>query len=62
VVCGGKKEESWFDGIVSSYNLIARFLSRQDIGIIIVTGLHEKDDVLSTDGFERAETFGRSLI
>ena len=61
LVCGGEHEESWFDGIVSSYRLIAGFLNWQDLGVIIVPGLHEKGDVLRTDGLARAEAFGRNI-
>jgi len=44
------------------YNLIARFLSWQSFGSIIVTGLHDKDAVVNTDGLERAEALGKCVI
>lgn len=61
LVCGGKEEESWYVGIVSSYKLIAEFSKWQDVGTIIVPGLHKKDEILGTDGLQRAEAFGNSL-
>jgi multimeric flavodoxin WrbA len=63
VCCGGKKEdgESKCEGIVKSYKLIAEFLGWKDRGIVIVPGLHDKDEILKTDGLQRAETLGKSL-
>ena len=61
LVCGGKEEESWYVGIVSSYKLIAEFSKWQNVGTIIVPGLHGKDEILGTDGLQRAEAFGNSL-
>lgn len=61
IVCGGEKDESNYEGIIRSYQLIARFLSWQDSGIIVVPGLHAKDDVLKTDGLHRAKLLGEGL-
>ena len=62
LVCGGGADLSVYDGIVKSYQLIAKFLSWKDSGVIIVPGLHDKDEILKTDGLQRAENFGKSLI
>ncbi|MBJ6726687.1 flavodoxin family protein [Geomesophilobacter sediminis] len=62
VVSGGDSEVRKFDGIVTSYQLIAEFLGWKDSGIVIVPGLHDKDDVLKTDGLQRAEALGQSLV
>jgi len=61
LVSGGVTEESKFDGIVASYRRIAEFSGWQDCGVVIVTGLHAKDDVLQSDGLARAEALGKSL-
>ncbi|WP_224982987.1 flavodoxin family protein [Geomonas agri] len=61
LVSGGDKEERKFEGIVKSYQLIAEFLGWQDSGTLIVPGLHDKDDVLKTDGLSRAEALGRGI-
>ncbi|WP_371380192.1 flavodoxin family protein [Sporomusa aerivorans] len=61
LVCGGEEDEYHYEGIIKSYKLIANFLSWKDSGIIIVPGLHDKDDILKTDGIARAETLGKSL-
>lgn len=62
LVSGGTDDETEFEGIVKSYRLIAEFLNWQDSGVVIVTGLHAKDDILKTDGLKRAETFGKSIV
>ncbi|QXE92766.1 flavodoxin family protein [Geomonas subterranea] len=61
LVSGGDKELRKFDGIVKSYQLIAEFLGWQDSGTLIVPGLHDKDDVLKTDGLKQAEALGRGI-
>ncbi len=62
LVCGGEKDEINYEGIVKSYKLIADYLSWKDSGIIIVPGLHDKDDILKTDGLKRAETLGKNIL
>ena len=59
LVCGGDTDLHSFDGVVTSYKLIADFLKWKDSGIIIVTGLHDKDEILKTDGLQRAEALGK---
>jgi multimeric flavodoxin WrbA len=58
---GGSKDEIMFEGIVKSYKLIAEFLNWKDGGVIIVPGLHDKDDILQTDGLDRAHTLGKNI-
>lgn len=62
LVSGGVQDETKFAGIVTSYKLIAEFLNWQDSGVVIVPGLHAKDDILKTDGLKRAETLGKSVL
>lgn len=62
LVCGGGTELRVFDGIVTSYKLIADFLSWRDSGVIMVPGLHGKDEILETDGLQRAETLGKNIV
>ncbi|HEY3424690.1 MAG TPA: flavodoxin family protein [Negativicutes bacterium] len=61
LVCGGGTDSNTYDGIVKSYKLIADFLNWKDSGIVIVPGLHDKDDILKTDGLKRAETLGKNI-
>lgn len=61
LVSGGAKDETKFEGIVKSYKLIAEFLNWKDSGVIIVPGLHDKDDILKTDGLKRAEALGKNI-
>ncbi len=62
LVSGGGSDLNTFNGIVESYKLIADFLKWKDEGIVIVPGLHDKDDILKTDGLKRAEAFGKSIV
>ncbi len=62
LVSGGVDDETKFEGIVKSYKIIAEFLNWQDRGIVIVLGLHDKDDVLKTDGLKKAEVLGKSIL
>jgi multimeric flavodoxin WrbA len=62
LVNGGVQDESKFEGIVKSYQFIAEFFNWKDSGIIIVTGLHDKNDILKTDGLIRAEALGKSIL
>lgn len=61
LVSGGVDDESKFEAIIKSYQLIAEFMKWQDSGIVVVPGLHAKDDVLKTDGLKRAEALGKSI-
>jgi multimeric flavodoxin WrbA len=62
LVCAGGAEIDVFEGIVKSYKLIAEFLGRKDRGMILVPGLHGKDEIMETDGLQRAELLGKSLV
>ena len=55
------KEEKVFEGIVRSYQLMLEFMGWQDRGVIVVPGMHDKDEILKTDALERAKTLGESL-
>lgn len=61
LVTGGVTDETKFDGIIKSYQLIAEFMNWQDSGVIVVPGLHDKDEILNTDGLARAETLGKGI-
>lgn len=61
LVSGGVQDETMFEGLVNSYKRIAQFQNWKDSGTIIVTGLHDKDDVLKTDGLQRSEELGKSI-
>ena len=62
LVTGGVQDETKFEGIVKSYQLIAEFMNWKDSGVIIVGGLHDKAEILKTDGLTRAEKLGKELI
>lgn len=62
LVTGGGADLHTYDGIVKSYKLIADFLKWKDIGIVIVPGLHDKNDILKTDGLMKAEALGKNIV
>lgn len=62
LVTGGLEDETKFDGIVTSYKIIAEFQNWRDSGVIIVPGLHDKDDILKTEGLKRAEALGKNIL
>lgn len=62
LVCGGGTDLKTYDGFVKSYKTMADFLNWKDSGVIIVPGLHDKDEILKTDGLKRAETFGKNIV
>lgn len=62
IVCAGDKNESSFDGIVTSYKLIAGHMGWKDSGTILVPGILAKDDILKTDGLKRAEELGKNIL
>lgn len=60
-VCGETDLKSDFDGIVKSYDLIAEFREWENLGHYIVTCVHEKGDILSTNALEEIEKLGREF-
>lgn len=62
IVCGGDQEESVYEGVLKSYQLIADFMKWNSIRSIIVKGVYDKGDILKTDGLRLAEEFGRGVI
>lgn len=62
LVCGGGTNLDTYDGFVNTYKTMADFLKWKDSGVIIIPGLHEKDEILKTDGLVRAETFGKNIV
>jgi len=62
LVTGGVEDETKFDGIVTSYKIIAEYQNWKDSGVIIVPGLHDKDDILKTDGLQRGEALGKNIL
>jgi multimeric flavodoxin WrbA len=61
LVCGAYPDPSWYEGIVSSYKLIAKHMKWRDAGTIVVPGVHGKDDIATSDALARAEALGQSL-
>lgn len=61
LVCAASPTEAYFDGLVTTYRQIVAYLGWTDKGYVAIPGVFAKDDVLKTDGLERAEALGASL-
>lgn len=61
LVTAGVTDEKQMEGIVKSYQLIAEFMKWKDRGVVLVGGLHDKNEILKTDGLARAEVLGKGL-
>jgi hypothetical protein len=61
LVCGGADDEAAFDGIISTYKMIAYYQKWTDRGHLIVPGVHNKVDVLATKYLALAEEMGRNI-
>lgn len=62
LVCGGGTELNTYDGFVNTYKTMADYLNWKESGTIIIPGLHDKDEILKTDGLLKAEAFGKSIV
>ncbi|HMM22000.1 MAG TPA: flavodoxin family protein [Selenomonadales bacterium] len=60
LVCGND-DESVFDGIINTYKRIACYQKWTDRGQLIVPGVHNKGDILSTEYLVVAEKMGHNI-
>ena len=61
IVCGGTEDIADFDGVISTYKLIANYLKWNDKGILVVPGVNDKGAVKETDYLAKAEALGKSI-
>ncbi len=61
IVCGASTDESDYEGISTTYKLMANYLKWEDKGILIVPGVSEKGDIKNTDHLDKAEELGRNI-
>ncbi|MBN7773210.1 flavodoxin family protein [Clostridium aminobutyricum] len=61
LACAGGAEESDFDGLVKTYELIAAYQNWTDLAHLLVPSVHEKGDILNTHALKKAEELGLSL-
>ena len=61
IVCGASEEEKDFDGISSTYELMAEYLKWNNRGILKAAGVDEKGDVKNTPFLQEAEELGRNI-
>jgi multimeric flavodoxin WrbA len=61
LVCGIANDEAAYDGIISTYKMIAHYQKWTDRGQLIVPGVQNKGDVLTTKYLALAEEMGRNI-
>lgn len=61
MVCAGDTDEVIFEGIKKSYESIVEYLKWENIGIILVPGVYEPDDILKTRALKEARELGASI-
>lgn len=61
LVCGEDNNESSFDGIVNTYKLILSYQKWTDRGHLVVPGVFNKGDILSTEYLVHAENMGNNV-
>lgn len=61
IVCGASTDECDYEGISTTYKLMANYLKWEDKGILIVPGVSEKGDIKNTDYLDKAEELGRNI-
>jgi multimeric flavodoxin WrbA len=59
LVCGATDDKSDFDGIIKSYELIAKYKEWKDLGHYIVKEVDKKGDILSSNVLNEIENLGR---
>jgi multimeric flavodoxin WrbA len=60
ITCGDNKHEA-ADGAVVMYNNIRSYSKWDDAGVIIATGLHEKNDIAGRAELEKAQALGSAI-
>ena len=61
LACGECLDLSDFEGLIKTYQSIARYLDWTDAGILTVPAVSKKGDVLKTGFLEEAERMGREI-
>ncbi|MCK9169485.1 MAG: hypothetical protein M0P01_03650 [Treponema sp.] len=61
LACAETENETDFDGLVRTYELIASYQKWTDRAHLLIPSVSEKGDILHTDALERAEKLGRMI-
>ena len=61
IACGCLDDMEIFDGIVKTYELIAKYTDWQNMGILTIPTIAEIGDINNTDGLEKARNLGLSI-
>lgn len=61
LMSAGDPDASAYEGAIATYKSIAAYSGWQDVGVLAVTDINDKEAVLSTDALTKAEALGASL-
>lgn len=62
LACAGEQRDAHvFDGLVSSFTAMLRYLNWRNAGVLTVLDVQEKGDIMKIDALEKAERLGGSL-
>lgn len=61
LACGACEDRDIFDGVVSSYQLMARYQRWKNVGVLTFPGVKEKGDIANGRALAEAEIFGAKL-
>ena len=61
IACAMTEQESEFNGLLASYEKMARYMKWEERGLLLVTGVAEKGDVAGTEAVQQAEKMGQGI-
>ncbi len=61
IACGATEEEKEFEGLTTTYKIIADYLNWTDKGILIAKGVNNKGDIKNTEFLKKAEEMGKNI-
>lgn len=61
LMCGRCNSEKYFSGAIYTYKYTAEYLKWENRGIVLVTGVLNKDDILANNGLKKAYNLGLSI-
>lgn len=61
LACGETKEESDYEGLIKTYQIIAKFNKWNDAGILVAPAVSDIGDIIKTDFLKKAEQMGQAI-
>lgn len=61
LLCGGEQEIEVYSGAIDTYKHISKGFQCNDRGMVVATGVLEKDAIVGTDYLKQAESLGKGM-